>query len=103
MAKKLLAVMWMALDAEPQAAGDAGDAHDGVEQYGDEGGGEQPRQHEPVERIDAHDLHRTDFVPDPPRPEVGAHGRPAGAGNQQRSRHRRLLAHDCQHHGGAEL
>ena len=65
-AKKLLAVMWMAwVPNHRPPARNAGHADDGVEQDGDEGGGEQARQHQAVERVDAHDLHGADFVTDP--------------------------------------
>ena len=65
-AKKLLAVMWMDVGPEPQAARDAGDADHRVEKDGHERGGQQPRQHETVQRVDAHDLHGADFVADAP-------------------------------------
>jgi hypothetical protein len=43
-AKKLLGRDVDGVGAEPQAAGDAGHAHHGIEQDGHQGGGQQPRQ-----------------------------------------------------------
>ena len=53
--------------------------------------------------LHAHHLHGGDLVPDPPRAQVGAHGRAAGPGDEEGRGHRRLLPHHGQHHGRPEL
>src|SRR6266540_2940938 len=69
-------------------AGDTGHAHESVEQDRDEHRRPDARDHEPVDGVDAEDLHRVDLLADLARSEVGRHRRTAGAGDQQRRRDR---------------
>src|SRR6476469_261968 len=96
-------------DVEEVAAEHADHGHEPVEQDGDDHGGEHPRDDEPLDGVDAEDLHGVDLLADGACAEVRADRRTAGAGDHERGDQWRGLLDDGEHRGrageglGAEL
>ena len=88
-------------DGEEVAAADAGCDHDPVDHHGHEHRGHHARRHQPLERVDAEDLHGVDLLANLARPHVGADGRAGGSGDDQRRRDGSGLADSGQHRGGS--
>ena len=87
------------MDAEEEAADQADRDDRSVEQRRDDRRGHHPRNHQPVDRIDAEHFHRIDLFADGACPQIGADGRRAGAGHHQHGGERAELGDRAQ--GGA--
>ena len=88
-------------DVEDVAAGHADHRDEAVEEDRDEHAGEHPRDHEPLDRVDAEHHHRVELFADLAGAEVGGDGGAGGAGDQQRRGDRSGLADDGEDGGRA--
>jgi hypothetical protein len=81
---------------EEVAADDADHGHQAVEEERHEHRRQHARHDQALQRADAEHLHRVDLVADLAGAEVGADGRAAGAGDEQRGDDRARLADDAE-------
>jgi len=88
-------------DVEDVAAGDAHDADESVQEDRHQHAGEDARDDEALDRVDAEHHHRVELLADLARAEVGGDGGSARAGDQQRGGDRPGLADDGQDGRGA--
>ncbi len=84
-----------------QAAGDAEDDGEDVEQRRDRDQREEARDDEVLDRVDAEHLQRVELLADLARAEVGGDRGAGGAGDDDRADEGRELAHDGEHEEAA--
>ncbi|COW73063.1 Uncharacterised protein [Mycobacterium tuberculosis] len=78
-------------DTEDETTNQANGYHRAVKQCGDDGRGNDPRHHQPVDGVDAQHLHRIDLFPDGAGTQVGADRCGSSARNHQHGGQRAQL------------